>query len=57
MTDIQRAARFFMLIKTSYGSDAKIYGCIKRDTSVMSEYLSRIQERLSKVVRSINKSV
>jgi len=50
MTDIQRATRFFMLIKTSYGADAKSYGCIKRDTSIMTEYLSRIQERLSKVV-------
>jgi DNA adenine methylase len=50
MTDIQRAARFFMLIKTSYGSDARTYGCVKKDTSVTIEYLKRIQERLSKVV-------
>jgi DNA adenine methylase len=50
MTDIQRAARFFMLIKTSYGSDTRTYGCVKKDTSVTIEYLNSIQERLSRVV-------
>lgn len=50
MTEIQRAARFFMLLKTSYGSDHRSFGCAKRDINVMSEYLSRIQERLSRVV-------
>lgn len=50
MTEIQRAARFFMLVKTSYGSDARTYGCIKKDITTMTEYLSRIQERLSGVV-------
>ncbi|MCX7842802.1 MAG: helix-turn-helix domain-containing protein [Clostridia bacterium] len=35
MTDIQRAARFFMLIKTSYGSDVRSYGCVKKDVSVI----------------------
>ncbi len=50
MTDIQRAARFFMLLKTSYGSNQKTYGCIKKDITLMSEYLERIQARLSGVV-------
>ncbi len=50
MTDIQRAARFFMVIKTSYGSDSRTYGCIKKDTTVAIEYLNRLQERLSRVV-------
>lgn len=50
MTDIQRAARFFMVIKTSYGADARSYGCAKRDPSIVIKYLDRIQERLSKVV-------
>ncbi len=50
MTDIQRAARFFMLIKTSYGSDARTYGCVKKNTTVAIEYLDKIQERLSRVV-------
>jgi len=50
MTDIQRAARFFMLIKTSYGSDYRSYGCVKRNINVMIKYLTDIQERLSGVV-------
>lgn len=50
MTDIQRAARFFMLIKTSYGSDNRSYGCVKKDINVMTRYLTDIQERLSTVV-------
>lgn len=50
MTDIQKAARFFMLIKTSYGSTIKTYGCVKKDINVMIEYLTDIQKRLSKVV-------
>lgn len=31
MTDIQKAARFFMVIKTSYGSKMGSFGCIKKD--------------------------
>uniref|UniRef100_UPI0035A0421E DNA adenine methylase n=1 Tax=Clostridium sp. TaxID=1506 RepID=UPI0035A0421E len=50
MTDIQKAARFFMLIKTSYGSDYRSYGCVKKDVNVMIKYLTEIQERLSGVV-------
>ncbi len=50
MTDIQRAARYFMLVKTSYGSDARTFGCVKKDVSVMVKYLESIVERLSKVV-------
>ena len=50
MTDIQRAARFFMLIKTSYGTDCRSYGCVKKDVNVMIQYLTDIQERLSNVV-------
>ncbi|WP_027625515.1 DNA adenine methylase [Clostridium lundense] len=50
MTDIQRAARFFMIIKTSYGSDCRSYGCVKKDINVMIDYLTDIQKRLSKVV-------
>lgn len=50
MTDIQRAARFFILIKTSYGSAHRSYGCVKRNVNVMTQYLTDIQERLSNVV-------
>lgn len=50
MTDIQRAAKFFMLLKTSYGSNQKNFGCVKKDMSIMTEYLTRIQDRLAGVV-------
>lgn len=50
MTDIQRATRFFMLIKTSYGADCRSYGCVKKDINVMIQYLTDIQKRLSNVV-------
>lgn len=50
MTDIQRAARFFMLIKTSYGADRRTYGCVKKDVLVMNQYLEDIEKRLSKVI-------
>lgn len=50
MTDIQRAARFFMVIKTSYGADGRTFGCVKKDINVMCDYLIAIQERLSKVI-------
>ncbi|MBR9649447.1 DNA adenine methylase, partial [Clostridium tyrobutyricum] len=50
MTDIQRAARFFILIKTSYGSDHRSYGCVKINVNTMTQYLTDIQERLSNVV-------
>ncbi len=50
LTDIQRAARFFMLLKTSYGSKGRSYGCIKKDINVAIDYLTDIQKRLSSVV-------
>lgn len=50
LTDIQRAARFFMLLKTSYGANGRCYGCLKRDVNKMTDYLSEIQKRLSKVI-------
>ena len=50
MTDIQRAARFFMLVKTSYGSQGRNYGCVKKDVTAVTEYLTNIQQRLSRVV-------
>lgn len=50
LTDIQRAARFFMLIKISYGSRGGTFGCIKKDISSMLSYLTAIEERLKNVV-------
>lgn len=49
-TDIQRAARFFMLIKFSFGSKAENFGCSKRDGISMVQYLKDINERLKSVV-------
>ena len=49
LTDIQRAARFFMLIKTSYGADRHSYGCVKRNVRAAAEYLDEIGRRLETV--------
>lgn len=50
LTDIQRAARFFILIKTSYGSKGTHYGAVKRNLENLKQYLSEIQVRLNSVV-------
>ncbi len=50
LTDIQRAARFFMLLKTSYGANGRSYGCVKKDISVMLSYLEAVEKRLTSVV-------
>lgn len=50
MTDIQRAARYFMIIKTSYGSDARSFGCVKKNIENATKYLEVIEQRLSNVV-------
>jgi len=50
LTDIQRAARFFMLIKVSYGSDRHSFGCIKKNMVKMTEYLDKVSERLNSVL-------
>ena len=50
LTDIQRAARYFLLIKTSYSSKMEHYGAVKRDIEKMKTYILDIQKRLSTVV-------
>lgn len=50
LTDIQRAARFFVLIKTSYGSQYRTYGLSSKDIGGMVSYLTAIHKRLHKVV-------
>jgi DNA adenine methylase len=50
MTDIQRAARFFWVIKTSFAAKGKNFGCVKKDVGKMVDYLSAIQARLRNVV-------
>lgn len=44
MTDIQRAAMFFVQIKISYGADGRTYGCSKKNLS--PDYLTEIEKRL-----------
>jgi DNA adenine methylase len=50
LTDIQRAVRFFILIKVSYGSDRHSFGCIKKNMAKMTDYLTQVSERLSSVL-------
>lgn len=47
-TDIQRAAMFYVMIKTSYGADSRTYGCNKKNLS--TDYLEKIEQRLQNVV-------
>lgn len=49
-TDIQRAAQYFLLIKESYGSDIRSFGCSKRNIVGAAEYLSEVQKRLQRTV-------
>ncbi len=50
MTDIQRAARFFILIKESYGADLRSFGLRSRDMEKAKGYLKEVSKRLNKVV-------
>lgn len=49
-TDIQRAADFFMLIRTSYGANRKQFGCNTKSIEKSLSSFTNIQNRLSKVV-------
>lgn len=50
LTDIQRAARFYLLIKTSFGSDLRSFGVRGRNLDNSIEYLGVVKERLKKTV-------
>ncbi|MDR7813370.1 DNA adenine methylase [Lacrimispora sp.] len=50
MTDIQRAARFFCLIKESFGADCKSFGVRTRDMQKAVNYLKEVSDRLNRVV-------
>jgi DNA adenine methylase len=50
MTDIQRAARFFCLIKESFGSNCQSFGVGSRDMKKSVDYLLEVSNRLNKVV-------
>lgn len=46
-TDIQRAAMFFVLIKTSFGADSRTYGCSCKN--INTDSFDDIAERLKRV--------
>lgn len=50
LTDIQRAARYFHIIKVSFGADRKTFGTNKKNLTNSIEYLAEVQERLKNVV-------
>lgn len=50
LTDIQKAARFYILIKESYGTDLDSFGMKNRSLEKEKSGLLRVAERLSTVV-------
>lgn len=50
LTDIQRAARYFYIIRVSFGADRRTYGCNKKAINSVIDRLPDIQERLKDVV-------
>lgn len=50
LTDIQRAARFLFIIKTSFGAKLQVFGCMKRNINNMTEMFGEIQKRLNNVI-------
>ena len=50
LTDIQRAARYFLAIKLSYGADQRTFGCVSRNLETAAEYLTVVRDRLKAVV-------
>lgn len=50
LTDIQRAARFWIAIKESFGSDCRSFGVSPRDLKNAVNFLKEASERLKKVV-------
>lgn len=49
-TDIQRAARFFILIKESYGSALHSFGMMNNNLQTAVEYLNEVSARLRRTV-------
>lgn len=46
-TDIQRAAMFYVLVKISFGADARSYGC--SDRAISTDSFDKIEKRLEHV--------
>lgn len=49
-TDIQRAARFFIVVRESFGNDMKSFCCNNRGITKMKDYLGEVSERLERVI-------
>lgn len=50
LTDIQRAARFYILIKESFGADIRTFGVSPKNIANAIEYILEVSRRLSMVV-------
>ena len=50
LTDIQRASRYFYLVKASFGADRKTFGTTRRNLRNAVDYFMAIQDRLQNVV-------
>ncbi|MBD5087456.1 MAG: DNA adenine methylase [Clostridiales bacterium] len=50
MTDIQRAARFYILIKESFGSDLRSFGVRSKNMENAIDYIVAVSKRLNTVV-------
>lgn len=50
LTDIQRAARFFYLVKISFGSDRRTFATSSKSIDHATVYLKKVQERLQGVM-------
>lgn len=50
MTDIQRAARYFYIIKASFGGDKSSFGTNRKNLVNTIEYLPKVTDRLKNVV-------
>ncbi len=49
LTDIQRAALYFIVAKQSYGADGRTYGASSKDMERVTAYFAKISERLRHV--------
>lgn len=50
LTDIQRAARYYIIIRSSFGANRSSFATNVTDLSGKIGYLSKVQERLSRVI-------
>lgn len=45
-TDIQRAARYFVKMRLSFGAEGRTFGCNKKPLRSATDYLTKVQDRL-----------